>query len=401
MPSPMPISQLAKRLGYAAGSPEYNLLNAADGAGGNAKDGALTVAELNAALASPTTPALLSCEALMAMRKAVGDGAAKIASLPAWAQPIAKNADTDSNGELSLSEFDNGLAKLQRLSAGREAPTYVSSQEIAMMRAVIAETSKEADPLSGFGGGIVDHASYRLSFNPNYHEPNWVSYKLSAIDDALRPDYTRKANGNPFAADPLLSASPLKAWYKASGQTLGHQKPDADYDSKKSILDSFLMGNIVPQTAALNEHAWSSLELGVRELVNATGGEAVIFTGPLFLDTNMKPTQPSKWIGPDADNPAGARRVAVPTHCFKAVLLTLPNGKQTMFAFVLPNTTTVPTLGPAVKALVKKSQFSVAEIEQMAGGTIYEGSDSLKSQKDGLAASMTTISGAAKPNLFL
>lgn len=88
---------------------------------------------------------------------------------------------------------------------------------------------------------------------------------------------------------------------------------------------TFLLSNMSPQTAKLNQRIWKKLEEQVRDLVIANG-EAWIITGNVFLSSDSQFVSPSEFIGPNS--------VAVPTHCFKAILSCDDTGEFSMFAFL-------------------------------------------------------------------
>jgi hypothetical protein len=95
----------------------------------------------------------------------------------------------------------------------------------------------------------------------------------------------------------------------------------------------------------------------------------------MFLDAKGQPLADDKvrFIGPDKDTPGKPRRVAVPTHFYKAVLLTLPDGTQSTFAWVMPNRSDVPTKKPNIHDLFEGSVVSVAKVEQLSGLKLFEG----------------------------
>ena len=103
--------------------------------------------------------------------------------------------------------------------------------------------------------------------------------------------------------------------------------------------ESHLMTNMAPQHPNVNRQAWATLEDGVRDLVKSTGGKAYVLTGNLYLDAQGKPLPPEarETIGKEG------RPIAVPTHNFKTVLLELPNGNLSMFAYMVPNVKDAPT----------------------------------------------------------
>ena len=131
--------------------------------------------------------------------------------------------------------------------------------------------------------------------------------------------------------------------------------------------ESHLMSNVAPQHPDLNRQAWRTLEDAVNDLVSSSGGKAHILTGNLFLDAQGKPLPPEAidTIG------ANARRIAVPTHQFKTVLLELPNGHLSMFAYMVPNVKDAPTKKDAITPFLANARTSVDRIEELLGQDLY------------------------------
>ncbi|PWB76075.1 DNA/RNA endonuclease [candidate division GN15 bacterium] len=175
-------------------------------------------------------------------------------------------------------------------------------------------------------GTILDKRYFTINHNDEWKEPYWVAYHLSAND--LQGTSTRADDFRPDPQLPAGSRSEL-ADYRGSGYDRGHNAPAADFKrSDEAMSTSFLLSNMSPQTPQLNRRIWERLESQVRQMVNAAG-EAWIVTGNLFLTADSQKTTPKSKIGPDS--------VAVPTHCFKAILSKHQDGSYRMYAFLLPN----------------------------------------------------------------
>jgi len=63
--------------------------------------------------------------------------------------------------------------------------------------------------------------------------------------------------------------------------------------------------------------------------------------------------------------------MAVPTHCFKTVLLEQPDGQMTMMAFLVPNQKDAPMGKDAAVKMIQDSRVSVDEIERIIGSDLY------------------------------
>ena len=144
-------------------------------------------------------------------------------------------------------------------------------------------------------------------------------------------------------------------------------KPAADSPDQAAMDESHLMSNMAPQQPNLNRESWATLEDAVRDLVSTTGGKAYVMTGSLYLDSQGKPLPPEalQTIGNEA------RRIAVPTHNFKTVLLELPNGNLSMFAYMVPNVKEAPTGADNIAKFLEGSRTSVDRLEELLGQDLY------------------------------
>jgi endonuclease G len=91
--------------------------------------------------------------------------------------------------------------------------------------------------------------------------------------------------------------------YIRSGYDRGHMAPSGDMPDLVSQQQSFSLGNVVPQTAALNRNVWEGIESAVRHMAERRG-ELYVVTGPLFQGDEVLSLK---------------GRVRVPTSTWKAV----------------------------------------------------------------------------------
>lgn len=303
----------------------------------------------------------------------------------AWQVELATEADAagDHDGTITVAELDallgaapDGSGALPAGPTGLQLPTAVgvnvrssaTAQNLAMLRSRIAERTGEPDLLRARGPGLtLLHTYARTVFDSEHRLPRVVSYVLAASD--LREDGPERKNA--FRADQTLpvDARAANADYVRSGFDKGHMRPAEDSPNAEAMRESFLLSNMAPQTPALNEHVWAQLEKAIRDVVRASQGEAIVFTGNLFLDAKGDPLPPSaiRWIGRN-----GQARVAVPTHCFKVAMIRQPNGQLTMIGFVVPNTADLPTKNVDIRPLLQSSRRSIAEIERLSGETFFD-----------------------------
>lgn len=156
-----------------------------------------------------------------------------------------------------------------------------------------------------------------LSFNPQYHIPNWVSWELTAEETDGHVTRTNK-----FSADPHFTES-AETWdYNYSGYDRGHMVPAGDMRwDREAMEQTFLMSNICPQVKTLNAGSWKNLEEKCRQWAKADSAVYIV-CGPV-IDGN-----PIEYIGDT--------RVYVPRQFFKVIIS--PYAKPARgIGFIMPN----------------------------------------------------------------
>jgi endonuclease G, mitochondrial len=377
----VPIAELQSKFGWAEGSWQAELLKAADGASPSRQrrgNGSVSAAEVERYLEKPRDARFLSSTALQQQRAALEEklaGGARSVAVDAfdspWQDAVARQADRlsgDGNGRLSRAELDTFIRDTKE---GRVADVrWLPDQQTAVFESKVAESAAEVDPLrpAGPSSGLSLVKEYmRLSMDQAKNVPQFVSYLLSAADIQETPVEVNR-NKSSFKRDPELGADGLSPRdYERTGLDRGHMKPAEDSPNQEAMDESHLMSNVAPQHPDLNRQTWRTLEGAVNELVRSSGGKAHIITGNLFLDAQGQPLPPEAidTIG------AGARRVAVPTHNFKTVLLELPNGNLSMFAYLVPNVKDAPTKKEHITPFLAQSRTSVDRIEELLGQDLY------------------------------
>ena len=203
-------------------------------------------------------------------------------------------------------------SKLDRVLAGQQMSVLGVGEEIIRQQAC--------------DGSMLDKQFFVICHMADWKIARWVGYHLTA--DKLQGTAKRTDNFRPDSQLPHDERSELSD-YSGSGYDRGHMAPAAAFKrSKKAMSTTFFLSNMAPQTPQLNRRIWRILEEEVRTLAKEHG-EVWVFTGNLFLDDTLHPTQPVTKIG--------AGRVAVPTHCFKAILLRTQQQDWQMFGFWMPN----------------------------------------------------------------
>lgn len=177
---------------------------------------------------------------------------------------------------------------------------------------------------------LINQHYYIQSYSSARGTPNWVSWHLDNTNITGAAD--RQDN---FAAWAGLNSN----WYKVqsssymgSGYDRGHNIPSADRTSSVEANSStFLMTNMIPQTAQNNQQTWNNLEQYIRAQVTA-GKEAYVVMGSYGNAATI-------------DN----GRIVVPTNVWKVVVfldkgdndLSRVTATTRVLAVNTPNTNTV------------------------------------------------------------
>lgn len=156
-----------------------------------------------------------------------------------------------------------------------------------------------------------------LSFNPQYHIPNWVAWELTADETSGEISRTNK-----FSADPEIPES-AETWdYNYSGYDRGHMAPAGDMRwDREAMEQTFLMTNICPQVKSLNAGSWKNLEEKCRLWAQADSAIYIV-CGPVIDG------KPIEYIGDT--------RVYVPRRFFKVIISPYANPARGI-GFIMPN----------------------------------------------------------------
>ncbi len=212
--------------------------------------------------------------------------------------------------------------------------------------------------ISGPAGHLLDKRYFLINYNDAWKIPYWVAYYISS---SVLNGKTKRTDD--FRPDPELADEERAELvdYKKSGYDRGHNAPAADFKrSQAAMSTTFLLSNMSPQSPKLNRFIWESLEDEVRKAVR-DDGEGWIITGSLFLDEDSSSVEPTKYIGKDS--------VAVPTHCFKVILLKGQDSGLSAFAFLLPNKKR------SIKGKPAQYMLSVDRLEQISGYDFFPALD--------------------------
>ncbi|MDE6324325.1 MAG: DNA/RNA non-specific endonuclease, partial [Paramuribaculum sp.] len=119
---------------------------------------------------------------------------------------------------------------------------------------------------------IKQYPGMDVSFNAEWHQPNWVAWELTR----------QETNGtvrreNKFYCDETVPGCADHYDYSYSGYDRGHMAPAGDMKwSKEAMHGSFSMANICPQAKALNTGAWKTLEEKCRTWASADSSIIII-----------------------------------------------------------------------------------------------------------------------------
>lgn len=166
---------------------------------------------------------------------------------------------------------------------------------------------------------ILEYNGFTVSYNPEFHIPNWVFWELTSDETA-----GIEKRGN-FAADPDVPDCPVPADYAHTGYDRGHIAPAGDMKwSPDAMEQCFYMTNMVPQDPQLNRGAWNRLEQKCRQRA-AVDSAVLIVSGPVLRNGKA-----------DVREYLSRRRVAVPEKLFKVIFSPYANPPR-MIGFIMPN----------------------------------------------------------------
>lgn len=186
---------------------------------------------------------------------------------------------------------------------------------------------------------LMDKAHYALSYNNTKATPNWVSWCLTKNDIG-------QAARKPFHPDESLPRGFTMVTpedYNGGGFDRGHMCPHSDRSADDDMSnETFLMSNMIPQSANVNQKAWDQLESYCRDLVEHKNKVLYIVDGPAGVGGTGK-NGTKTVIG-------HAHRVTVPAQCWKVIMVldaakagdpAQVDSSTRLIAVIMPNDMTV------------------------------------------------------------
>ncbi len=228
------------------------------------------------------------------------------------AEPVAESAPTP--------------AATAPTSRKKATPTRKTST--ARRSAALDEIDYEGEALPSLNYAastqVLRRRGYSLSFNAEYHVPNWVFYEL------LRSELTGKTKRtNNFMPDPDLKTteSPQLNDYRNTGYDRGHIAPAADFSwDSLAMSESFYLSNICPQGHDFNAGIWLDLENKVRDWARRDSA-ICIAAGPVLTDRGFP--KPKEYL-------RHSNKVVIPQYFYKVILSPFGDEPKAI-GFIMPN----------------------------------------------------------------
>jgi len=143
---------------------------------------------------------------------------------------------------------------------------------------------------------ILRNKGYMLEYSEKLENPLWVIYKVKA------PQYSSGKRPKYFQEDWRSFSAVSHKDYTHSGYNRGHMAPNyliATRYGREAQKETFLMTNITPQKAQLNQKSWQRLEELIANDFSEWHGEFWVITGPIF-DENPETIKNTKIAIPKA-----------------------------------------------------------------------------------------------------
>ncbi len=145
---------------------------------------------------------------------------------------------------------------------------------------------------------LLCNASYTVLASGITHGPLWSAEHPTRA--SLEEAGQTKRDGYFHADDRLPPGDQAQLDdFRRSGFDRGHMTPSGDMPGQAAQQESFMLSNVVPQTAALNRGIWEGTEAAVRHLAEQEG-ELFVVTGPAFHGETLETIGPNKVFVPSS-----------------------------------------------------------------------------------------------------
>lgn len=192
--------------------------------------------------------------------------------------------------------------------------------------------------------------TFAFSYNNDRGTINWIAWRTTMKDlgESLpRPQF------EPDSDLPMVFNHTAPTDYSRSGYDRGHMVPSADrFGDEAANADTFLMTNIVPQSADLNQYVWEKLERYARGIVRR-GSDVYTIAGVYGTKERIK------------------GKLTAPTNCWK-VIVVLSHGSPLsvdentrIIAVDIPNENGIKNI------YWQKFRVPIREIEQKTGLDLF------------------------------
>ena len=217
---------------------------------------------------------------------------------------------------------------------------------------------------------LLVHAEFAESYNKNLNAANWVSWRTRPVDFGPAPRYP-----GPFYPDQTLPSDwfhPDTDEYFSSGFDRGHMvRSEERTMTEDQNIQTFVLTNVLPQTADLNRGVWFDFEQYVQYKVKSFAHpmDAYELAGPIWPPACA--THQPRTAG-DGCRDLGAtndpqKRIAIPVSTWKVAVF-VPAGEPLATA---TDATVVAVLMPNIAGVMNdhwtKYKTTVAAIEQASG----------------------------------
>ncbi|XP_028396223.1 nuclease EXOG, mitochondrial-like [Dendronephthya gigantea] len=182
------------------------------------------------------------------------------------------------------------------------------------------------------GTDLLYYKSHVLAYDAARKVPLWVAEHLTKEKLTMADNQAERSKSS-FQPDPNIPEifQAKNDDYFKSGWTRGHMAPAGDNKfDQKSMDETFLLSNILPQNYENNANFWYRMEVFCRNLTKQFT-DVYVISGPLWLPCQRNGKKIVQY------EVIGENNVAVPTHLFKVILAIDSTNGAAMAAFEVPN----------------------------------------------------------------